>query len=231
MFRMVLAAVLVRAAVGMAAGSEQLEVGPQDMGGSSGSAADVVYIDPAQLRQRREDDEEEEEAQQPEQNPGRAPDQPRDAAIARRTPGMPREAAANHANAASLLADRMTAREAAAVAPHARQMMRVEAVGSGVADMVLIPDCLTPVRYFGQGSHLIPGDREIIASMTNYSDAGFVTTTYRMQVTEVHSIRSTHAEWLISSRDVVGLGSRLVVRHFTLPRENEEVDAEGAVVL
>ena len=219
MLRIVLALLMARGALGMAGGSAQQDVGPRSMGGSNGLAADVVNVmDPEQIRRRREDEAEEEDAQEPEQIPGGGQDQVVEEATARtdQTPA---------------LADRMTAREAAAIAPHSRQMMRVEAVGSGVADMVLIPDVLTPVRYFGSPSQLIPEDREIITSMTGYSDAGFVTTTYRMQVTEVHTIRCTHAEWLISSRDVVGLGSRLVVRHFTLPREDVEVDADGGVVL
>ena len=150
-----------------------------------------------------------------------------------RTPNNNKDQTAEVAStrADSALTDRMTAREAAATAQHPRQVMRIEAVGSSLADMVLIPDGLTPVRYFGRPSQLIPGSREIIASMTGYSDAGFITTTYRMNVEEVHTIRCTHAEWLIASREVVGLGNRLVVRHFTLPSEDIEVDEDGGVVL
>ena len=108
--------------------------------------------------------------------------------------------------------------------------MRVERVGSAVADMVLIPDRLTHLRDFPQPSRIVPAADEIITSMSGYSDAGFVTTTYRMKVVDVTTVRSTHAEWLISSREVVGLGSRLVVRHFNLPQEDGRY-SEGSVVL
>ena len=222
MLRIVLALLLACGVLGMPGGSTQEDVG-HNAGGSGGSggggiggaAAVVDHMDPEQVRRRREDEGEEEDVQAPEQNPSITVEQ-----IAEE-PSAGGDAA---------LADRMTAREAAAIAPHPRQMMRVEAVGSSLADMVLIPDHLTPPRYFGSPSNLIPGSREIITSMTGYSDAGFVTTTYRMFVEEVTSVRCTHAEWLIATRDVAGLGPRLVVRHFNMPREDVEMDEDGGVV-
>ena len=103
------------------------------------------------------------------------------------------------------------------MAPHGRQMMRLEAVGSEVADMVFVPETLTDMSSYVPPSTYTPGPREMVATMTGYSEAGFFTTTYRMTVDSVSSVRTTHAEWLIATRYVEGLGPRLVVRHFNLP--------------
>ena len=60
-------------------------------------------------------------------------------------------------------------------------------------------------------------DDELVASVVTYSDAGFITTTYRMRVEEVDSVWMTHAEWLVDARRVQGCGRPHVVRHFDLP--------------
>ena len=83
--------------------------------------------------------------------------------------------------------------------------------------MVCVPETLTDMTEYVPPSTITPGPREVIGSMTGYSAAGFTTTVYRMSVESVATYRTTHAEWLIATRMVEGLGNRLVVRHFNLP--------------
>ena len=189
---------------GMPGGSEQSHVDTEDAGGNSGGRGDTTVdaADPDQWQQRREDEEDEDE-----QEHGNGPAGGETEDIEEDT----------NTSVARVLALRMTAREAAGMAPHCRQMMRIEAVGAEIADMVLIPEMLTDMSAYVPPSRITPGPRELVASMTGNSEAGFTTTTYRMTVDSVSTVRTTHAEWFIATRRMEGLGPRLVVRHFTLP--------------